>query len=75
MNDLAGLLWTCGALLGLLVLSWLMVRAIRWAKKGSKGASMLASAAFPFPEQPPPNEHVERINRLKKGTELGDPEH
>jgi len=74
MNDLGGLLWTCSALVVLLFLAWLMVRAIRWAKKGSKSASMLAAAAFPFPEQPPPNEQVERINRLKKGAESGDPE-
>lgn len=74
MNRLSGLLWTLSAILSLVLLTWLMVRAIRWARKGSKGASMLAAAAFPFPEQPPPNEHVERINRLKKGAETGDPE-
>jgi hypothetical protein len=74
MNDSSGLLWTCSIILALLVLTWLMIRAIRWARKGSKGASMLAAAAFPFPEQPPPNEQIERVNRLKKGTESGDPE-
>jgi hypothetical protein len=74
MDHSSGLLWTCGAILALLLLAWLMVRAIRWAKKGSKGASMLAAAAFPFTEQPPPNEQIERINRIKKGTETGDPE-
>jgi hypothetical protein len=74
MNNLGALLWTCSAILAVLLLAWLMVRAIRWARKGSRGASMLAAAAFPFPEQPPPNEQVERINRLKKGAESGDPE-
>jgi hypothetical protein len=73
MSDAGGLLWTGSAILAVFVLTWLMVRAIRWAKKGSKGASMLAAAAFPFPELPPPNEHVERINRLRKGAESGDP--
>ena len=71
--------WNELILVGVVILfavlaTWLMLRAIRWAKKGSKGASMLAAAAFPFPEQPPPNEQVERINRLKKDAESGDPQ-
>ena len=66
------LVWVCAAILFALLVTWLMLRAIRWAKKGSKGASMLAAAAFPFPDQPPPNEQIERINRLKKDAESGD---
>ncbi len=57
----------------MVLLGWLMVRIIRWAKKGSRTGAMLAAAAFPFPEQPPPNEQVERINRLKKGTNSAQP--
>jgi hypothetical protein len=34
----------------------------------------LAAAAFPFPDQPPPQEQVELENRLKKSAESGDPE-
>jgi hypothetical protein len=33
---------------------------------------MLAAAAFPFPEQPPPHEQVENANRLRKDAESGD---
>jgi hypothetical protein len=51
---------------------WLAFRAIRWAKKGSKGASMFTAAAFPFPDQPPPQEQVEQVNRLKKSADAGD---
>jgi hypothetical protein len=61
-------------LLGLLVFAWLMVRAIRWARKRTRVGSMLAAAAFPFPEQPPPHEQVENANRLKKDAQSGDPE-
>ena len=53
---------------------YLASRAIRWAKKGSKAGSMLAAAAFPFPEQPSPQEQVEQENRIKKTVESGDPE-
>ena len=51
---------------------WLAMRAIRWAKKGTKAGSMLAAAAFPFPDQPPPQAQVEQENRLKKNAESGD---
>jgi hypothetical protein len=54
--------------------TWLAVRAVRWAKKGSKLGSMLVAAAFPFPDQPPPQEQVEQQNRLKKDAESGDPD-
>jgi hypothetical protein len=46
---------------------------MRWARKGSTGASMLAAAAFPFTDQPPPNEQVEHENQLRKDAESGDP--
>lgn len=52
---------------------YLANRAIRWAKKGSKAGSLLAAAAFPFPEQPSPQEQVEQENRIKKAAESGDP--
>jgi hypothetical protein len=61
-------------LLVLVAFAWLMLRAIRWARKRTKVGSMLAAAAFPFPEQPPPHEQVENANRLKKDAESGDPE-
>jgi hypothetical protein len=61
-------------LLVLIAFGWLMVRAIRWAKKRTKVGSMLAAAAFPFPEQPPPHEQVENANRLRKDAQSGDPE-
>jgi hypothetical protein len=72
MTNLEQLLWTCVALLFAAFIVWLAVRAVRWAKKGTKAASMLAAAAFPFPELPPPHEQVEHANRLKKDAESGD---
>jgi hypothetical protein len=74
MNKLNQLLWICGAPLATCAFVWLAVRAIRWAKKGTRAGSMLAAAAFPFPDQPPPHEQVENANRLKKDAESGDPE-
>jgi len=35
---------------------------------------MLAAAAFPFPDQPPPHEQVEQANRLKREGQSGDPQ-
>jgi len=67
-------IWVCVLVVCAVSFIWLAVRAIRWAKKGSKGGSMLAAAAFPFPDQPPPQEQVEQQNRLKKDAESGDPE-
>ena len=69
-----GWLRACIAVLGMVFLAWLMVRAIRWAKKGTKTGSMLGAAAFPFPDQPPPAEQVENANRLRKGTESAGPD-
>jgi hypothetical protein len=53
---------------------WLAARAIRWARKGTRGGKMVASALFLFPDQPPPQELVEQQTRLRKDSEAGDPE-
>ena len=74
MSNLPTILWVCGSGVAALLLVWLFVRAIRWAKKGTKAGSMLAAAAFPFPDQPPPHEQVANANRLRKDAESGDPE-
>jgi hypothetical protein len=74
MKQLHQFLWVCAAILAALAFLWLAIRAIRWARKGTKAASVLAAAAFPFPEQPPPHEQVENANRLKKDSESGSPE-
>lgn len=53
------------------ILIWIAVRAIRWAKKGTKAGMMLAAVAYPFPDQPPPHEQLEQANRLDKDAEAG----
>jgi hypothetical protein len=63
----------CGVILGTLLLLWIFVRAIRWAKRGSRGTTILAAAAFPFPELPPPHEQVDNAIRQRKAGESGDP--
>lgn len=66
--------WIILTSLAIVAGAWLLVRAVRWAKKRTKAGSMLAAAAFPFPDQPPPHEQVENANRLRKDAESGDPE-
>jgi hypothetical protein len=52
---------------------WLAVRLIRWAKKGTRGGAMLAAAAFPFPDKPPPGQQAEDEARRRKDTDSGAP--
>lgn len=66
--------WLPVIVVAAVLLAWLMRRAIRWARKGSKGGRMLAAAAFPLPDQPPPHEQVENANHARKGSATGDPE-
>ena len=73
MNNSIPALWVGASSLAFIVLVWCAVRAIRWAQQGSKGASLLAAAAFPFPDQPPPHEQLERANRLDRDTDSGQP--
>jgi hypothetical protein len=72
MKNLDHSLWAFAAVLAAVFFVWLMIRAIRWARKRTTVGSMLAAAAFPFPEQPPPHEQVENANRLRKDAESGD---
>jgi hypothetical protein len=67
------LVWISGAAACAFGALWLAVRAVRWAKKGTKGGKMLTGALFPFPDQPPPQEQVEHQIRLKRDAESGDP--
>jgi hypothetical protein len=74
MSSATQLLWICMATLVTGALIWFAVLAIRWAKKGTTAGAMLAAAAFPFPDQPPPHEQVEEANRLDKHDEAGEPQ-
>lgn len=74
MMSLEQFLWVCAAVLAVVLLVWLLTRTIRWARRGTRAGSMLAAAAFPFPDQPPPHEQVANANRLRKDPESGDPE-
>jgi hypothetical protein len=67
----ASIAWACAAVLLLIVAAWLAMSLLRWAKKGSRAGKMLAAAAFPFPDQPPPHEQVEnaRLGKPDAGKE------
>ena len=71
MNAQLGWLIAIGLLSAVLV--WLSIRAVRWAKKGTKGGAVLVALAFPNPDQPPPQQIVEEEGRLKKNSESGGP--
>jgi hypothetical protein len=73
MSNSALLLWIGAATLAVAGVVWLAVLAIRWAKKGSRAGAMLAAAAYPFPDQPPPHEQIEEANRLDKNDDAGEP--
>ena len=55
------------------IMLWLAVKSIQWAKKGTKGAAMLATIAFPDPDQPAPQQQVEEEMRRKKEAGSGRP--
>jgi hypothetical protein len=73
MTSSTQLLWIGAATLVAGGLVRLAVLAVRWAKKGTRAGAMLAAAAYPFPDQPPPHEQVEEANRLDKDAEAGKP--
>ena len=73
MTSSTQLLWIGAATLVAGALVWLAVLAVRWAKKGTRAGAMLAAAAYPFPDQPPPHEQVKEANRLDKDAEAGKP--
>ena len=65
MNSLMSLAWALGSALSVLMVVWIALRLIRWAKRGSRGASMLgwgmglpAAGANPIP---PPQKKIEEV--------------
>ena len=73
MSNWSPLLWVTLGVLAVVFAAWLMSVAVRWAKKGTKAGSMLAAAAFPFPDQPPPHEQLQDALRLDKDADSGAP--
>jgi hypothetical protein len=73
-NNSLLVLITLSVALGLLAAAWCAYVALRWARTKTKSGSILAIAAFPYLDEPPPHELCEQENRLKKSTTAGDPE-
>ncbi len=65
-----------GSALFLVLWIWIAVRLIRWAKKGSKGASLLGwemtLAAAAVNPHPPPQEMIEDLTRAIQGRKNSD---
>jgi hypothetical protein len=76
MNALEPLVWVVGLTLCVLLFTWAALRAIRWAKKGSKTASLLGLGMDLANPQPPPRIHLEELKseiRGKKSADSADP--
>jgi hypothetical protein len=76
MNALEPVAWFVGSALTFFVVVWLAARLIRWAKQGSKGASLLgwsmglpAAGVNPIP---PPQERIEEVTRDIQGRKNSD---
>lgn len=66
-------IWTVITVSVAAVMLWLAMKAIQWAKKGTKGAALLATIAFPNPGQPSPQQQTEEENTRKKESGAGRP--
>jgi hypothetical protein len=81
MNSLAPLAWIAGLMTFFFLSIWMAVRLIRWAKRGSQGASLLgwgmglpAAGVNPIP---PPQEKIEEVARNiqgRKNSDAADPD-
>ena len=67
------IVWVLGTTLLVSGALWFAVRCIRWAKQGTKGGALLATIAFPTPEQPSPQQQIEEERLRKQASESGDP--
>jgi len=76
MNALEPAAWFAGSVLSFFIFVWMAMRLIRWAKRGSKGASLLgwsmglpAARANPMP---PPQQRIEEATREVQGRKSSD---
>ena len=75
--------WTLGSALFVSISTWVGVRMMRWAKKGSKGAALfglgmgLPAALLNANPQPPKQVQIEEVAgeiHRKKDSDSGDPD-
>jgi hypothetical protein len=76
MKSLVPLAWIVGSTTFIVLSIWIAIRMVRWAKKGSKGASLLgwgmglpAAGVNPLP---PPQVQIEELTREIKGKKNSD---
>jgi hypothetical protein len=76
MKSLVPLAWVAGSALFAGLLLWMAIRMIRWAKRGSKGASLLGWGlglpAAGINPQPPPQVQIEKLTRDIQGRKNSD---
>ena len=70
---MSALIWIGLCASAAIILPWAAVRAIQWAKKGTKGTALLATIAFPNPEHPSPQQLAEEETLRKKESGAGGP--
>ncbi len=77
---MGGIVWILTSAALAFVSVWIVVRLVGWAKRGSKGASVLGWAiglpAAGINPIPPPQEHIAEVTRDiqgKKNSDAADP--
>lgn len=66
------LMWIGALAVGIALAVWMAVRAIRWAKRGSKSASLLGLGMDLANPTPPPRAHLEEIDSEMHGKKRSD---
>jgi hypothetical protein len=81
MKALVPLAWTAGVFVFVWFFIWIALRLIRWAKRGSKSASLLgwgmAIPAAAVNTIPPPQQQIEEVTldiQGRKNSDAADPD-
>jgi hypothetical protein len=76
MKALMPLAWILGLTFGIVFFGWIAMRMVRWARRGSKGTSLLGlGMAIPsagITPQPPPQVQIEQVKRDIQGRKNSD---
>lgn len=72
MDLLEPLMWIGGLMAGIALPIWMAMRAIRWAKRGSKRSSLLGLGMDLANPTPPTRFHLEEIESEMHGKKRSD---
>jgi hypothetical protein len=72
MNALELMAWIAGLTLCIVLFTWIAIRMVRWAKKGSKTGSLLGLGLDLVNPHPPPRTHLEQLHSETRGKKNSD---